>query len=97
MPLPTWEEIEAAPLDILNQLFWQPIPARTEDERKRVRRMAERMAQLEPKPTPRDYLPAPEKPAPKPKPDPPPCPPKPSSPKQPAADMSLFRDMFRKP
>lgn len=92
MRLPTWEEIDAAPYDILSQLYWQPVPAFDADSRARVRAMAERLAKLSPSKIP-DYLPLPPKPEPE---TPPPCPPKPKPKKAaPAApDLDHFKSLF---
>lgn len=108
MRLPTWEEIEKAPdYEALSLLFWQPVPAFDSDARARVRRMAERMAAMQPSiippylPLPADHQPAPdpqeapEKAAPPPPPPKPKAKPKPSP--EPAADISYFKSLFAKP
>lgn len=96
----TEEEIRAC--DDYEQLalaFWQPTPAITPDLQRRVRLMAERMAQLKPREA-KAFLPAP----PKTTPPLPPCPPKPKPKPKPAAklslppgpDINLFKSLFQK-
>lgn len=105
MTLPTWEEIEAADYPELVIHFWLPVPAKDADERARVRRIAERMAELNPPPARRPHLPIAPQPAPQtepaatPAPCPPPAPkpkPKPAPSKPPATDLTHFRDLFKR-
>lgn len=109
MRLPTLQEIEAfTDYDALAAAFWQPIPAFDPDARFRIRRMAERMAEMRPR-IQRDYLPAtvqPKQPDPEPQEapeqptEPPPSPPPKAKPKPappPPPDTDYFKSLFSKP
>lgn len=89
MSLPTWAEIESASYPELAVLYWQDIPAKDADQRARVRRMAERMEELNPRVS-RQYIPiAPAAPPPRPPPPKPKVKPAPQK-----ADLELFKSLL---